>query len=219
MPEQPDYTEAGKVFENSMKEALAHLDKLNEELIQAKEKAIDQEFAAKDELHRIQNEAEKLSQEFINQHRKEYDSRVRNDVMMEVIEKLMQSGVSSADIKRWLEVSDEMIAHTFTYLKFERLGDRMANVYYDTQGRAGDIYFDWDGLVVKFPFEFEGGNSLVAIDVPDVEHWVAKTGFSLDQRMLILDFVALRVIRDQAPEHLYEITADQIKIIRGEIKK
>src|SRR5512147_554647 len=145
MPEQPDYTEAGEVFRKSMQEAMAHLDKLSEEVMIAKEQAIDQEIAAREELHRIQLNAEKLSQEFIDQHRKEYDGRVRNDTLMEVTEKLLSAGRSSAEIKLWLDVSDEMISHAFTYLKFELLGDRMANVYFDTQGRAGDVYFDWDG--------------------------------------------------------------------------
>jgi hypothetical protein len=144
--------------------------------MKAKEQAIDQEIAAKDELQRIKNDAEKHSQEFINQHRKEYDERIRRDTLMEVTEKLLAAGLPSTEVKRWLEVSDEVIAHAHTYLKFEMLGDRMANVYYDNKGRAGDVYFNWDGIVLKFPFEFGGGNTLAMIDVPAPEYWVAKTG-------------------------------------------
>jgi hypothetical protein len=214
MSEQPDYNEAGEVFRKSMQEALAHLDKLSEEVIKAKEQAIDQEIAAKDELQRIKNEAETLSQEFINQHRKEYDQRVRRDTLMEVTEKLLAAGLPSAEVKRWLDISDEMVAHAHAYLKFEMLGDRMANVYYDNKGRAGDVYFNWDGIVLKFPFEFGGGNTLAMIDVPDPEHWVAKTGIPVEQRNQVLEFIAMRVIRDQAPNHLYEITADYINIHR-----
>jgi hypothetical protein len=215
MSEQPDYTEAGEVFRKSMQEALAHLDQLNAEVLKAKEKAIDQEIAAKDELLRIQRDAEKLSQEFISQHQKDYDRRVRNDTLMEVVEKLLAAGLPSPEVKRWLEVSDEMIAHAFIYLKFELLGDRMANVYYDNKGKAGDVYFNWDGIVLKFPFEFGGGNVLAIIDVPSPEHWVAKTGLPVDQRNQVLDFIAQRVIRDQAPNHLYEITDDYINILSG----
>jgi len=219
MSEQPDYTEAGEVFRLSMQEALAHLDKVNEEVMKAKEQAIDQEIAAKDELQRIKDNAEKLSEEFINQHRKKYDERVRNDTLMEVTEKLLAAGLPSPEVKRWLEVSDEVIAHAHTYLKFELLGDRMANVYYDNKGRAGDVYFNWDGIVLKFPFEFGGGNTLAMIDVPDTEHWLAKTSLPLDQRNQVLDFIAKRVIRDQAPNHLYEITTDSINIHRGPINE
>jgi hypothetical protein len=91
----------------------------------------------------------------------------------------------------------------------------MANVYYDNKGRAGDVYFNWDGIVLKFPFEFGGGNTLAMIDVPEPDHWVAKTGIPLDQRNEVLEFIAKRVIRDQAPNHLYEITDDYINILTG----
>lgn len=215
MPEQPDYTEAGEVFRKSMQEALAHLDKLSEEVTKAREQAIEQEMTAREELHRIQREAEKLSREFIAQHQKEYDGRIRKDTLMEVTGKLLAAGCSSQEVKLWLDVSDEMIAHAFTYLKFDKLGDRMANVYYDNQGRVGDVYFNWDGLVLKFPYEFGGGNMLASIEVPSPREWESKTNIPLEQRIMVLEFIAKRVLRDQAPNHLFEITDDNIRILSG----
>lgn len=212
MPDQPDYTKDANVFQKSMEEALAHLDKLKEDLLKAQEKAIDQEIAAKEELHRIQLNAEKLSEEYISAHQKEYDRRVKNDTMMEVTERLLAVGRSSEEVKLWLDVSDEMIAHAHTYLKFEKLGDKMAAIYFDNEGRAGDVFFNWDGLVLKFPYEFGGGNTLATIDVPSVEQWESKTSIPLDKRTMVLDFIAQRVLRSQAPKHLYEITAESIRI-------
>ena len=212
MPDQPDYSKDANVFQKSMEEALAHLDKLKEDLLKAQEKAIDQEIAAKEELHRIQLNAEKLSQEYISAHQKEYDRRVRNDTLMEVTEKLLGAGLPSPEVKRWLDVSDEVIAHAHTYLKFQKLGDKMATIYFDNQGRAGDVYFNWDGIVIKFPFEFGGGNTLATIDVPGIEQWVRQTGIPLEQRSMVLEFVARRVIRSQAPNHKYEIKDDSIRI-------
>jgi hypothetical protein len=212
MSEQPDYTKDANVFQKSMEEAMAHLDKLKEEVLKAKEQAIDQEIAAKEELHRIQLNAEKLSEEYIYAHQKAYDQRVRNDTMMEVTEKLLNAGLPSPEVKRWLEVSDEVIAHAHTYLKFKLLGDKMAKVYFDNQGRAGDVYFNWDGMVIKFPFEFAGGNTLATIDIPATEFWVKETGFPVEQRMMVLEFVAKEVIRSQAPNHKYEIRDDLIRI-------
>ena len=212
MPDQPDYTKDANVFQKSMEDALAHIDKLKEDLLKAQEKAIDQEIAAKEELHRIQLNAEKLSQEYISAHQKEYDRRVKNDTMMEVTEKLLNAGLPSGEVKRWLDVSDEVIAHAHTYLKFKLLGDKMAKVYFDNKGRAGDVYFNWDGAVIKFPFEFAAGNTLATIDIPTTEYWVRETGFPLEQRMLVLEFVAKEIIRSQAPDCKYEITDDTIRI-------
>ena len=212
MPEQPDYTKDANVFQKSMEEALAHLDKLKEDLLKAQEKAIDQEIAAKEELHRIQLNAEKHSEEFYNAHQKEYDRRIRNDTLMDVTEKLLGAGLPSQEVKRWLDVSDEVIAHAHTYLKFEKLGERMATIYFNNQGRAGDVYFNWDGIVIKFPFEFAGGNTLATIDVPTEDFWVKETGIPVEQRMMVLEFVAKRILRSQAPNHKYEIKNDSIRI-------
>ena len=212
MPDQPDSSKDANVFQKSMEEAMARLDKVNEEVLKAKEKAIDQEIAAKEELRSIQLNAEKLSEEFYNAHQKEYDRRIRNDTLMDVTEKLLGAGLPSQEVKRWLDVSDEVIAHAHTYLKFEKLGDRMAVVYFDNKGRAGDVYFNWDGIVIKFPFEFAGGNALATIDVPSADHWLRETGIPIEQRMMVLEFVAQRIIRSQAPDHKYEIKDDYIRI-------
>ncbi len=212
MAKQPDYSKAADVFRKSMEEALAHVDKVNADLAKAKEQAVDQEIAAKQELQRIQRDAEKISQEFINEHRKQYDERVRNDTLKEVIEKLLQAGRSSEEIKLWLEVSPEMIAHAQSFLKFEMLGDRMANVYYETSGPTGHIYFNWDGLILKFPFEFRREETLAMINVPDVGDWENQTSIPPDQRHLVLEFIAKRVIRDKAPDDEFEITDGVIRI-------
>lgn len=58
---QPDeYKRDAGVFQKSMEETMAHLDQLKEEVLKAKEQAIDQEIAARDELARIKREAEKI---------------------------------------------------------------------------------------------------------------------------------------------------------------
>lgn len=212
MPEQPEYAEGSEVFQRSMREALEHLDKLSAEVAKAKEDAIDQEIAAKEELRKIQRDAEKLSEQFIEQHRKDYDQRVKNDTMMIVIEKLIRAGRTSAEIKAWLDVTDEMIAHTHIYLGFELLDGRPATVMYELQGRAGNVYFNWDGYIIVFPYEFAGGNTLATIDIPAPEQWESKTGLKPDQRNLVLEFIAKRIIRDQAPSRKFEIQYDQIRI-------
>lgn len=214
MPEQPDYKQAGEIYRKSMEEAMAHIDRLSEELSLAREQAIDQEFAAKQELQRIQSEAEKLSQAHIDQHRKEYDTRIRNEVLMQVTEKLIQAGRSASELKQWLGITPAMISDVWMRLGFEPLGDRAANVTYENSGRTGYVHFNWDGILLRFYFEFSGGNSLATIDVPSAEDWESETGIAGEHRRMILEFIANRVIRDQAPDHHFEITATYIHVYK-----
>ena len=212
MPEQPEYEEAAEIYKRSMRESLEHLDKLSADLLKAKEDAIDQENAAKDELLRIQRDAEKLSEKYYEEHQKKHDERVKFDVMRDVIERLIKAGRTGKEIKDWLDVEEELIAREHSYLGFELLDGRPATVWYASQGRAGDVYFNWDGFFVKFPYEFAGGDNLATIDIPAEERWEAETNLKPEQRSLVLEFVAKRIVRDQAPNHKYEIKADSIRI-------
>jgi hypothetical protein len=210
----PDNHDAGEIFHQSMKDALAHLDKVSGEVTRAREEAFDEKFAAQQELARIKQEAERISQQFIDEHRKQYDDRIRRDTLLEVTKKLMASGVSSTQIRQWLGIGPELISDAWFYLGFEVLLDRPANVTYEQEGRSGNVVFNWDGHVVKFWFEFGGANALAIIYVPEKDKWENETGIALDHRSTVLDFIARRVIRDQAPGYLFEITAGYINIYR-----
>ena len=77
MSEQPDYTQLGEIYRKSMEEAMANIDKVNEDLKREQEKAIDLQIEAKEEFKRIQREAHQISEVYIDKHRKEYLAQVR----------------------------------------------------------------------------------------------------------------------------------------------
>lgn len=214
MSETPDYTQAGKIFEQSMKDALAHIDKVNAELNEAKEKAIDQEIATRDELLRIQRDAETIAAASIERYHKQYEARIRTDILRDVAEKLLQAGHGSEHVKRWLDIEQDIIDHAWKRLGFEMLDGKAATVQYESQGRSGYVYFNWDGAVIRMYYEFGGGNTLATIDIPPVEKWEKETGFPLDKRDAVLAFIAKRIIRDQAQDHIFEIKDNYIRIYK-----
>lgn len=214
MEEKTEPQQSGGIFEQSMKDALAHLDSLNAELMREREKAIDLTLEASEELERIHREAELILRKEIEAEQHKYEKEIRRKTMAEVTEKLMQAGRSSREIKTWLNVDAEMIANAWFNLGFEVLGDMVANVTYESQGRGGYVYFNGDGILLKFYYEFSGGNSLATIDVPPAEKWEEQTGIKLDLRRKILEFIGNRVIRDQAPGHQFEIANDYIHIYK-----
>lgn len=126
--------------------------------------------------------------------------------------KLLRAARSTAEIKRWLDVPPEMISDALFYLGFEMLKGKPANVTYEQQGRTGYVYFNWDGIVLRFYYEFGGGDTLAIIDIPPADKWVEQTGIALDDRDVIVDFVAHRILRDQAPNYKFEIKEDYIRV-------
>ncbi|HZV71189.1 MAG TPA: hypothetical protein VFG10_16660 [Saprospiraceae bacterium] len=213
MAEQPDHNEAGAIFQKSMQDALANLDKVAEDARKAHEEAIDLQIAAKAELHRIQLEAETISRDFIDKHRKEFEDRLNNEFLLSAAKKLIMHGMKSVDIMAALDVSEKMIAEAWGDLGFSKLGtNHVANVAYEDQGRAGNVIFYREDVKLKFWYEFGGGLSLAFIDVPKEEHWTSETGLPLEDRLPILNFIGERVIRDQATGYRYEIKEDAINI-------
>ena len=208
----PDWEDAGEIFKKSMQDALAHLDKVNEELSAEKEKAIDAQIAAQEELQRIQREAEAISEVAMEKHRKEYEARIRRDVVRDVAQKLIHAAHPSEHVKRWLEIEQDVIDHVWMYLGFTMLDGKGANVSYTSDGRSGTVYFNWDGAVISMYYEFGGGNTLATIDIPTVDKWEKETGFPLDKRDMVLEFIAKRIIRDQANNHQYKIHDSYIQI-------
>jgi hypothetical protein len=213
MPELPDYTQAGEVFRKSMEQALAHIDEVNANLQKEQEKAIDLQIAAKEEFNRIQREAHQISEAYIEKHRKEYLQQIRDEVLLDVTRKLMLAGVPSDKLKLALELPPKILVEAWDYIGFDKLDDtHVAHVAYDNQGRSGTVIFYRNDLVLHFPFEFGGGETLAFITIPSAERWEAETKLPLADRQPILEFVAKRVIRDQASNCTYLIGPEEIVI-------
>ena len=213
MAEQPDYTEAGEIYRKSMEDAMANIDKVNADLQKEQEKAIDLQRDAREEIKRIEREAHQISEAYIEKHRKEYLAQIRSEVLEDVVRKLILNEVPSDKLKTWLELSPKMLADVWFYLGFEALDDaHIAHVAYDGQGRSGHVVFYRNDMTMHFPYEFGGGDALAIIDIPKVENWKKTTGLPLSDRDTILEFVAKRVVRDQAPKGRYLIHPDHIVI-------
>ena len=214
MAEQPDYTQAGEIYRKSMEEALAHIDKVNEDLSKEREKAIDMQMAARDEFNRIEREAHQISEAYIDKHRKAYLEQVRNEVLLDVTRKLILAEVPSDKLKEWLDLPAKVLADAWFYIGFEKLDElHVGHVAYDSKNRSGTVYFYRNDLTLRFPFEFAGRDSLAVIEIPSAENWEKETGLPVTDRMPILEFVATRVIRDQAQKCYYKITDTTIDII------
>lgn len=213
MAEQPDYTEAGEIYRKSMEEFMANLDKVNDDLKKEQEKAIDMQIAAQDEFKRIQREAHQISEAYMEQHRKEYLAQIKSQVFEDVLKKLILNEVPSDKLKKWLEIPSEVLADVWFDLGFEKLDElHVGHVSYEGQGRSGHVIFYRNDMTLHFPFEFAGGNALSIVEVPTVENWEKETKLPLSDRPVILEFVARRIIRNQAPNCKYLMHPDHILI-------
>ena len=213
MAEQPDYTQAGEIYRKSMEEALSHIDKVNEDLKKEHEKVIDLQFDAKEEIKRIEREAHLISEAYIDKHRKEYLDQIRNEVLQDVVRKLIVNEVPSDKLKIWLELSPKLLTDAWFYIGFDALDEKhVAHVGYDSQGRSGNVIFYRNDLTLHFPFEFGGGETLASVEMPTIENWEKETGLPQSDRNIILEFVAKRIIRDQASQCTYVIHPDRIQI-------
>ena len=213
MPESPDYNAAAEVFRKTMEEALANIDVVNANLKLEQEKAIDLQIAAKDEYNRILNEADKISETRIEENRKANLLKVRNEVWAETIEKLIVNEIPSDMLKRILEIPAQILADVWFKLGFDKMDElHIGNVAYEGEGRSGYVIFYRNDLTARFYYEFGGGDTVAIISIPTPERWEAQTKMPLSERQVVLEFIANRVIRDQAPGCKYFIGDSDILI-------
>ena len=214
MAENPDYTQAGEVFRKTMEEALANIDVVNANLKVEHEKAIDMQIAAQEEHKRILWEADKTAEKQIEMRHKEYLERMRNEVWADTIEKLIAAEIPSDMLKKILQIPAKLLADVWFKLGFDKLDEtHAANVGYHNDGRSGYVIFYRNDLTARFYYEFGGGDAVAIITIPTPAQWEAETKMTLAERMPVLEFVARRVVRDQAPSCKYFIGESDIIIL------
>lgn len=213
MSDTPDYSQSADVFQKAMEEALANIDLVNANLQKEQEKAIDMQIAARNELNRILNEADKIAETRIEERRKANLEQLRNEVWAETVEKLIVEEIPSNMLKRILNLPVKLLADIWLKLGFEKLDEsHVANVGYANEGRTGYVIFYRNDLTVRFFFEFGGGDTVAIITIPTPDRWEAETKIPLSDRQTVLEFIAKRVIRDQASGCRYFIGESDILI-------
>ncbi len=213
MPDTPDYSQSADVFQKAMEEALANIDVVNANLQKEQEKAIDMQIAARDEFNRIQRDADKISEARIEENRKVYFEQIRNEVWTETLNKLILEEIPSDMLKRILQIPAKILADVWFDLGFEKLDEsHIGTVRYKSEGRTGYVIFYRNDLTARFYYEFGGGDTVAIISVPTPDQWEKETAMPLADRMPVLEFIARRVIHDQAPGGKYLIGERDILI-------
>lgn len=90
---------------------------------------------------------------------------------------------------------------------FRRFSKKLS---YSGNFRGGTITYTDGEFTIDFYHEMGGGDCHMYIDIPTEDQWEIKTHVPLSERKEILEFVAERVQRDQAPSWKYEIRSDII---------
>lgn len=91
---------------------------------------------------------------------------------------------------------------------------RGARVRYVSDGRSGSVEFLHGQRRFLMYYEFGGGGTVANIDVPTKEQWTTSTGFPIEMRSTVLEYIAARVVHDQTSfgRGRYVIHDDHISI-------
>lgn len=214
-PEPSDHTQAGQVFQKAMEEAMAHLDEVNENLRKAQEEAVDLQIKARDEISRIEHEAYIISRDYMDEHQLEIRNDIRNQLLRDIVKKLILAEIPSDKLAVWLEISPEILAKVWGDIGFEIIDERfIGHVAYQGLGRVGTIIFYRNDRTLHFEYEYAAGDALATIRIPTAENWEQVTKLPLDQRDGVLQFIAKRVLRGQSPKGHFVIGPDEIVIMK-----
>ena len=94
-------------------------------------------------------------------------------------------------------------------------GLKCSRIIYTQEGREGRVHFRRGSLGFDMYFEFGGGDTIATLDVPSSDEWSERTGFPVEMRQAILEFIADRVVRDKVTpgRGSYEILERCIRIV------
>ena len=213
MTKRFDQEGSSDAFHHAMEEALEHLDQLKSELSAEQQKAIDRQHAADAELNRIRSEADEIMHLWIEQKRSGLENQIRNEVLYEVVCKLVVAGIPSDQLKIALELTPELLAKVWHHLRFERInGQYVGHVGYAGNSQSGEVIFYRNDRLLKFPYTAGSKDVLVVIEVPSPDQWPRSTGLNEKERDQILAFIGRRVVEDQAPGGSYQVFSDRIEI-------
>lgn len=129
----------------------------------------------------------------------------------------------------WLSIANSLIAITFRGKNRRGAADAAdqasapnglppqlwgSRVLYASEGRSGRVIFRKGLRSFDMYYEFGGGDVVATIDVPTRSDWPSRTGFPLELRQPILEFIGRSVVRDQtnAGRGRYVIHDDCISI-------
>ncbi len=208
-----DFSEQGEVFRKSMVDALAKLDTIADQAHKAHEQATEMQAEAQEELNRIEREAHKIAEAFVEERRTEIEDRLREEILFGITKTMIIDGRSAKEIYKWLKIPEKMMADAWMELGFSPLGNHVATVRYINDGKSGEVIFYREDIVIRFPYEFIGGETIATIGVISDEKWKEQTGLPHEDRFTILEFIAQRVIRDHAEGHNYIVGNDSIIIM------
>jgi hypothetical protein len=212
--ENPHYEEYALSYQKMITENLAHFDAMKEELLRLKQAAVDELNTARNEIANIKSNADQIA---IAEFEKQFSllkEELKQNLLSDLIKKLVLANQSDQDIISWLEVTSESILKVKLELGFKYFGERLARVFYSGEGRGGVIHFQLENKITNFHWEFGGGNSLALIFIPDETQWKDATGYELTERESILEFIANEIISDKANGCTYEIGYDILKIMK-----
>lgn len=209
-PEQQE--EFAKLYEQSLKEALAGLDKIAAEAKAMQDAAVDEILKTKEARNRLVDEADTIAKEQLEGRRKQIETEIRRTVKLELAERLIRHGRSRSEIISWLDLPPLQVENIRNQIVNTTAPDMDAFVEITQDGRGGTIKFLHGDNTISMPWEFGGGKALALILIPDSKTWEAQTGYPLAERERILGWIARQVLFQRVPFGIYAIDETAITI-------
>ncbi len=212
MQEQDQNAEFARLYEQSLKEALAGLDRIAAEAKEMQVAAVEEIIRTKAERSKIEASAESIANEVLAAREKEMVAEINRGLEVEYITKLLMAGRTRDEISAWLNLTKEAVQRVWTSLVGHHT-DTDGVVRIIQTGRGGTIIYTLQDKSIPFHWEFGSNEVLALIFIPNDQTWEAQTEIPLSKRMEILTFVAQQVIRQRASGSIYRILDDVIEII------
>jgi hypothetical protein len=193
-------------MEASMKQALGGLDQANSAL-ESERKKLEAELDVAQELRsKAEREGEKMAIEYFEKHRTQYEEAIRTAQLRDLARLHIEGGKTTPEIMKWLDVERRFVENIRTVVERvetfhaeDRPPSKLEGnprVRFKDEGRSGTIYFE--SAIGSFDLWWEMGyGALAIVDIPPPKDWETRTGFSIEKRLDVLNFIGEEIVRRQ----------------------
>lgn len=211
MPDSPH------VFEQAMREALAHVDRVRAQLETERAQLADERQAARDARRQHEAQGAEIVEAYLGERRAALVAFARQELRRELALRMAGLGADAHAIAHWLDLTADEVAAILrvTERREERVRTHphQATVSTSGAGRGGQVHYADTRTRFSMWWEFAGGDALALVGIPTPAQWEAQTRLPVSERSAVLQVIADELVALHTGGRGHAVFDDQVLVL------
>jgi hypothetical protein len=215
------------VFEQAMREALAHVDTVRVDTVRVdtvraqlepeRAQLAAEREAARDARRQHEAPGEEIVEAYLGERRAALVAFARRELRRELALRMAGLGANADAIAHWLDLSADEVAASMRVTErreeWVRAHPHQATVATSGAGRGGQLHYADTRTRFSMWWEFAGGDALALVGIPTPAQWEAQTRLPVSERSSVLQVLAAELVALHAGGGGHAVFDDQVLVL------